>query len=449
MGRSFSTALPGKAHLISLRSIIHLHLSRPRRTAMARTALASHRILTINSGSSSIKFSLHRMGDREEQVFAGKLDRIGTGKGYFTARGADGAELVREELELTDHEQAFRLFLQWLLKWLGKLELTAVGHRLVHGGIRHRRPQLITPRLERELEKLRRLAPDHLPNALKGIEAVRHHAPTLPQVACFDTSFHRTMPRLAQLIPIPREFWAEGVIRYGFHGLSYEYIMQELARTVGGAAAGGRIILAHLGNGASMAAVQHGRSLDTTMGFTPAGGLMMGTRSGDLGPGVISYFLEEKGLSGREIRKLFNDRSGLLGVSGLTSDMGELLAQREADTQAAEAIALFCYRAKQFLGALIAVLGGLDSLVFTGGIGENAPPIRWGICQGLKDLGIVLDPDLNDKNAPVISAGESRATVRVMKTNEELIIAHHTDALIRRKTGGKKGASDHDAIASE
>jgi acetate kinase len=252
-------------------------------------------------------------------------------------------------------------------------------------------------------------------------------------VACFDTAFHRHMPHIAQIYALPRHFWHEGVLRYGFHGLSYEYIMQELMREAGPEVASGRVVIAHLGNGASMAAVLGGKSVDTTMGLTPTGGLVMSTRSGDLDPGVILYLLEEKRMRPSTLNDLLNQHAGLLGVSGTTSDMEDLLSQEAKNPHAAVAVDLFCYQAKKYLGALAAVLGGLDTLIFTGGIGENAAPVRWRICQDTEFLGIRLDASRNDANAPIISRSDSPASVRVMRTDEELMIARHTYTLASRQ----------------
>jgi acetate kinase len=281
------------------------------------------------------------------------------------------------------------------------------------------------------LRELVPLAPDHLPQEIKAIQAASHYDPQLPQVACFDTAFHRHMPLLAQLYALPRPYLHMGLIRYGFHGLSYEYILQELRKEAGDAAADGRVIIAHLGNGASMAAVRNGQSMDTTMGFTPAGGLVMSTRSGDLDPGVLVYLLEERGLRASGLNDLINQRSGLLGISEISSDMQDLLAKEASEPHARQAVDLFCYQASKFLGALAAVLGGLDTLIFTAGIGENAPAVRQRICQNLTFLGIRLDEGGNAANAAIISREDEPVTVRVMHTDEDLMIARHTYTLLR------------------
>jgi acetate kinase len=301
----------------------------------------------------------------------------------------------------------------------------AVGHRLVHGGPDHTAPERVTPTLLNTLRRLVAFAPLHLPSELMGIDAVASHFPDLPQVVCFDTAFHRSMPELAQRFPLPRALWNEEVRRYGFHGLSYEYIVATL-----GNVARGRVLIAHLGNGASLAAVRDGHPLDTTMGFTPTGGLMMGTRSGDLDPSVLLYLLTEKRYDAPQLDRLVNHESGLLGVSGTSSDMKTLLEQRDRDTLAAQAVELFCYHLCKHVGALTAVLGGLDTLVFTGGIGERAASVRQEVCQRLAYLGIQLDPQRNEAHADIISSAESRCMVRVIPTKEDLIIARHTSQVI-------------------
>jgi len=310
---------------------------------------------------------------------------------------------------------------------LEKLRLpaaAAVGHRIVHGGADHIAPEKVDAPLLEGLRRLIPYAPLHLPAEIQGIEAVAARFPELPQVACFDTAFHRRMPELAQRFPLPRIFWDEGLRRYGFHGLSYEYIVDQI-----GAAALGRAVIAHLGNGASMAAVKKGQPIETTMGFTPTGGFMMGTRTGDLDPGLLIHLLTQ-GYDAFTLEQLVNDQSGLLGVSGISPDMKTLLDRREHDAHAAEAIDMFCYQLRKTIGALTAALGGLDTLVFTGGIGEHAAPVRWQVCQGLAYLGIQLDSQQNERHAPVISSAKSQCMVRVVPTNEDLMIARHTRILL-------------------
>jgi acetate kinase len=274
-----------------------------------------------------------------------------------------------------------------------------------------------------ELRRIRSYDPEHLPREIKLIEQFRRRFPKLLQVACFDTAFHRTMPRVAKLLPIPRRFDKMGIQRYGFHGLSYTYLLEELAHTAGKKAARGRVILAHLGNGASMAAVRDGKSIDTSMGFTPTGGLPMSTRTGDLDPGVTWFLMKTENLTPRQFNILVNQESGLLGVSETSPDMRDLLERQASDIRAAEAVELFCYQARKWVGAFSAALGGLDTLVFSGGIGENAGEVRARICAGLEFLGIDLDNVKNEGNAAVISRPASKVTVRVIRTDEELMIA--------------------------
>jgi acetate kinase len=373
-------------------------------------------VLTINGGSSSIKFALYREDAALKRVLHGKIDRI----------GLPGTVLTFNEetmnIEAPDYRSAAALLLDWLEERIGLASVKAVGHRVVHG-MQHTAPELVTQELLDELHAISPFDPDHLPGEIELIEAFRRRHPKLPQVACFDTAFHRTMPRVAKLLPIPRRFDTAGIQRYGFHGLSYAYLMEELARVAGAKAAQGRVILAHLGNGASLAAVRDGRSLDTSMGFTPAAGLPMGARPGDLDPGVAWYMLRSENLTPEQFNHIINHESGLLGVSETSSDMRDLIECETQDVRAAEAVALFCCQAKKWIGAFAAALGGLDTLVFAGGIGENAPAIRSRICDGLGFLGIELEEKRNAANEGVISAAASRATVRVIRTDEELMIA--------------------------
>ena len=304
-----------------------------------------------------------------------------------------------------------------------------MGHRVVYGGVRHRQPKTITPSLIAELRALTAIDPDHMPQTIAMIEEMERLYPGARAFACFDSGFHHTMPRVAQMYPLPWSFFDEGVVRYGFHGLSCEYIRDEL-KAVAPADAGGRVIVAHLGYGASMTAIAEGTSVDTTMGFSPTGGLAMGTRSGDLDPSVVLYLMSREDASVDAVRGVVNRQSGLLGLSGISGDMRDLLAREAVDTHAADAIALFCYSARKFLGSLVAVLGGLDTIVFTGGIGEHAASIRERICAGLGCFGIELDAGRNATHEPVISSDLSRVVVRVMNTDEELMIARQVRRLL-------------------
>ena len=393
------------------------------------------RVLTINTGSSSLKATLYRLDATERVEVSATAERIGLPGGRLRIADANGATLLDQPGDLHDHNAPLETLIVWLRERKLDLDIDAVGHRVVHGGSKYREPQLITTELVTALKELIPIDPDHLPQALDAIHVTRRAFPATPQVACFDTAFHRQMPRVAQLYALPRELTDAGLVRLGFHGLSYEYIVQEL-RIIDPEAVEGRVIIAHLGNGASMAAVRAGIGVDTTMGFTPTGGLMMGTRSGDLDPGVLVYLVQSKGMRHDALSKLVNQEAGLLGVSGVSADMQDLLSKEETDAGAAEAVNLFCYQARKFLGALAAVLGGLDTLVFTAGIGEHAAPVRERICAGLDYLGIELDPQRNQVSAPIISRDDSRVTVRVMKTDEDLMIARHTVRVISGPGGG-------------
>lgn len=379
-------------------------------------------ILTINGGSSSIKFALYQVEEPLKRRLYGKVDRIGLGGTNLTFHDPDGKPQASLSLTVPDHKLAANFLIDWLEKQNGFESVLAVGHRVVHG-MQHTAPELVSHELLDELQRIRPYDPEHLPREIELIEAFRQRYPKLPQVACFDTAFHRTMPRVAKLLPIPRRFDAKGIQRYGFHGLSYAYLMEELARLGDPAASNGRVILAHLGNGASMAAVRDGKSIDTSMGFTPTAGLVMSTRTGDLDPGLAPYLERTEQITTKQFYEMVNHESGLLGVSETSSDMRDLLAQESGDVRAAEAVALFCYQAKKWIGSFAAALGGLDTLVFAGGIGENAPLVRARICEGLDFLGIELDDSRNAKTAGVISTDASRVAVRVIHTNEELMIA--------------------------
>ena len=378
-------------------------------------------ILTINGGSSSIKFTLYQTGEALQRRFYGQVDRIGLSGTNLTCNDPAGNQQDSRRLD-DDHQSAANFLMDWLEEQDGFDSVRAVGHRVVHG-MQHTAPELVTEALLDELHRITPYDPEHLPREIELIEAFHQRHPQLPQVACFDTAFHRTMPRIAKLLPIPRRLDAKGAQRYGFHGLSYAYLMEELTRLGDPAATKGRVILAHLGNGASLAAVRDGQSIDTSMGLTPAAGLPMSTRSGDLDPGLVIYLAHAEHMTATQFHQMVNHESGLLGVSETSSDMRDLLGQETADVRAAEAVALFCYQAKKWIGAFAAALGGLDTLVFAGGIGENAPLVRARICEGLSFLGIELHQSRNAETAAVISTDASQATVRVIRTDEELMIA--------------------------
>ena len=379
-------------------------------------------ILTINGGSSSIKFAIYRAGEPLERGLHGKADRIGLSGTSLTWNDPAAKKPETLDLDATDHQSAVKFLLDWLAGQKGFDAVGSVGHRVVHG-MHHTAPGLVTPELLDELRRISPIDPDHLPREIELIEAFRQRHPKWPQVACFDTAFHARMPRVAKMLPIPRRYEAKGIQRYGFHGLSYSYLMEELVRLGDPAATKGRVILAHLGNGASMAAVRDGKSIDTSMAFTPAAGLVMSTRSGDLDPGLVNYLARTEKMTASQFDRMVNHESGLLGVSETSPDLRDLLKHEEQDVRAAEAVALFCYQAKKWIGSFAAALGGLDTLVFAGGIGENAPRVRARICQGLGFLGIELDESHNAETADVISTDASSVTVRVMHTDEELTIA--------------------------
>jgi len=388
--------------------------------------------LTLNGGSSSIKFALFQAGQSPQRGLHGTVERIGLSGTNLTFRQPDQKQ--NSSLAVPDGQSAAGFLLDWLEKETDFASIQGAGHRVVHG-MRHLEPESVTQELLEELQRISPNDPDHLPREIELMKTVRQRHPKLPQVACFDTAFHRTMPRVAKLLPLPRIYDAKGIQRYGFHGLSYSYLMEELARLGDRAAAKGRIILAHLGNGASMAAVRDGKSVETTMGFTPTAGLVMSTRSGDLDPGLAPFLARTESINTRQFYEIVNHKAGLLGVSETSSDMRDLLAREARDQRAAEAVELFCYQARKWIGALAAVLGGLDTLVFAAGIGENAPVVRARICQELAFLGIQLDEKRNAQTAAVISAENSPVTVRVIHTDEEMMIARSVFRLTEQTPG--------------
>jgi acetate kinase len=382
---------------------------------------ANQHILTINGGSSSIKFALFEAGESLKRVLAGGIDRIGLPEGTWHAKGLNPADNFSRPITAPDHTAAVGVLMDWIE---GRRDtLAAVGHRVVHGGPKYSEPQRLTAEMVEALHRLDPFDPEHLPEEILLTKAFHHRFPDLPQVACFDTAFHHDMPRVAQMLAIPRGYAAKGVRRYGFHGLSYAFLMGELDRLGGADAAKGRVILAHLGNGASLAAVRNGKSVDTSMGLTPAAGVPMSSRSGDIDPGLLWYLARTENMSAKQFNEMVNFQSGLLGVSETSSDMHDLLANEAQDPRAADAVALFCYQVRKCIGAFAAALGGLDTLVFAGGIGENAATVRARICDGLGFLGVELDQQRNAKHEPWISSGTGRVKVRVIRTDEELMIA--------------------------
>ncbi len=389
----------------------------------AQPAAPADCVLTLNRGSSSLKFALFRRDQPPQRLLVGKFDRIGLPEGKLTVSDSHTHASEEHTVHLPEHASCVPGLLEVLERKGGIASIAAVGHRVVHGGARYREPQRVDAAMLKELRRVSPFDPDHLPAEIALIEVFLARHPHLPQIACFDTAFHRDLPRVAKLLPIPRRYEAQGVQRYGFHGLSYACLMEELERVGGRAVAQGRVILAHLGNGASLAAVRGGHCLDTTMAFTPTAGLVMSTRSGDLDPGLVSFLARTEGMTARKFHELVNTQSGLLGLSETSSDVHDLLQREDRDVRAAEALAVFCYQAKKWIGAYAAALGGLDTLVFAGGIGENAPVIRARICHGLEFLGLELDPARNKAGAPVITRDGSRATARVLHTDEEWQIA--------------------------
>jgi acetate kinase len=387
-------------------------------------------VLVLNGGSSSIRFAIYNQYPLLELRLKGKLDRIGTTGANLTFSGPAGDLDQVHDFHAGDQQDTVELLLDWLEAQSAFSFVEAGGHRVVHGFERSK-PERVTPKLLDELRGLTESAPAHMPLEIRLLDAVTRRHPDQAQVACFDTAFHRTMPRVASVLPIPRRYEAEGIRRYGFHGLSYEYLIEELARLGDPAAENGRVILAHLGSGASIAAVRDGRSIDTSMGFTPASGLVMGARSGDLDPGLFSHLARSEGMCAAKFQQMVNHESGLLGISETSPDLRELLARETLDFRAAEAIAIFCYQAKKWIGSFAAALGGIDTLVFSGGIGENAPVIRERICSDLGFLGVKLDDYWNAANAPLISSGASRVGVRVIETDEELMIARSVMRVLR------------------
>ena len=379
-------------------------------------------ILTINGGSSTLKFALFQAGAFPARTLSGSIDRIGAPEATLIWAREDTGTAERRTIMASDHLACIEPLLACINDGLSQNPLVAIGHRVVHGG-RYREPQLVTPIVMEELQRLSVYDPEHLPAEIQLIQEFAQRYPHLLQVACFDTAFHVDMPRVARLLPIPRRYEQLGLQRYGFHGLSYAFLMRELERVGTPDEVNGRVILAHLGNGASMAAVKHGKAVDTTMSFTPASGLPMSRRSGDLDPGLVAYLARTESMSADQFHKMVNTESGLLGVSETCADMRDLLKQEQHDPRAAEAIALFCYQAKKWIGALTAALGGLDTLIFTAGIGEYSPVIRARICDGLEYLGVALDHVRNEAGASVISNDNGRVTVRVMHTDEESEIA--------------------------
>lgn len=390
----------------------------------------SPRILTLNAGSSSIKFALFERQTELKRLISGAIERMGTSETALILKTSDGKREKRP-LKAATSGDAVKQILELLREKGGAKEISAVGHRLVHGGPRHFAPEIVTKDLLSELDRVASLDPDHLPREIELINVVGKFQTQWPQVACFDTAFHEHMPLVAQWLAIPRHYHAQGVRRYGFHGLSYTFLMHELGRLAGGDAAKGRVVLAHLGSGSSLAAVHEGKSVDTTMGFTPASGVPMGTRSGDVDQGLVDYLARSEQMTPKQFQRMVNHDSGLLGISETSADMRDLLDHEASDKRAAEAVELYCYQVCKAIGGLAAAMNGLETLVFSGGIGENAPQVRHRICKHLQFLGLTLDDEQNNKSAQRISDDSASATVWVIPTDEEQVIAQSVIKLLK------------------
>jgi acetate kinase len=415
----------------NMRQLIETEYAVPYLNRVKRaTKVSGSSVLTINAGSSSFRFALFEVGAGLSPLIRGKVDRIGLRGTNLTASVPGEVPLPAHHFAARDHHTAARRMLEWIRTQPAASSIAAVGHRIVHG-MGRTAPQAVTARLVNELRAAIPFAPVHLPIEIELIEACWHLLPGAPQVACFDTAFHRGMPSVAKRLPIPRRFASGGVERYGFHGLSYEFLMGELNRLGDPAAVKGRVVLAHLGNGASLAAVLNGKSMDTSMGFTPAAGLVMSTRTGDIDPGVLSFLVRKRRLTEARLERMVNLESGLLGISGFSSDMRDLLARESRHVPSAEAVELFCYQARKWIGSFAAVLGGLDTLVFSGGIGENSSAVRERICAGLGFLGVRIDRRRNLQDAPVISRAADGVRVRVIRTDEEAVIARSAARVLR------------------
>jgi len=389
-------------------------------------------ILTINSGSSSIKLALFEVNDAPKQVFEAVIENIGQSTASFIVSNKAKSNNLVKSIAISDHLAAANFLIDWVKQQLPEESINAIGYRIVHGGSKYYEPCIIDNETLSNLGELTVFDPQHIPIEIELIKMFRNLFSNAKQVACFDTAFHHDLPRVAQQLPIPRRYEAQGIRRYGFHGLSYEYVTQELSR-IEEPKANGRLIIAHLGNGVSLAAIYKGKSVDTTMGLTPSAGVPMSTRSGDLDPGLALYLADSENMDTASFSDMVNYKSGLLGVSETTSDMKLLLEHEADDIRAKEAVNLFCYQVKKSIGSLAAAMGGLDLLVFTGGIGEQAPKIRARVCEGLKFLGITIDQAYNAVNAKIISSDTSQVTVRIVPTDESAIIAKDTWQLIKKQ----------------
>ncbi len=416
-----------RTHAIELETIwgtVRSKLTHPM-TVTSAPATEGHFLLTINGGSSSIKFGAFDRCGPLRRILHGEMTGIGSPHANLKVNGASQTEKVSRDANAPDHAAAVGVIMDYIDGRFSPGRLTAIGHRVVHGGPKYSAPVRITPDVIMELREVGAYDPEHMPEEIELIEALGHRFPSVPQIACFDTAFHHDMPRVARTLPIPRRYEAQGLRRFGFHGLSYEYLVGEISRVAGPDPAQGRMILAHLGSGASLAAVHAGKSIDTSMGLTPAAGVPMSTRSGDLDPGLGGYLFTSERMTPAQFNKMANFESGLLGISETSSDMRVLIASETSDERAADAVALFCYQTRKWIGAFAAALGGLETLVFAGGIGENSPIIRARICNKLGFLGIKLCVGQNENSAAVISQEGRPVTVRVIATDEQRMIARH------------------------
>lgn len=395
-------------------------------------------ILALNGGSSSIKVAVYRAEAEPVRVLKGSVERIGTAGAEFRLEGSlddlASKSVETKSIGTLPHKEAAQVLASALKFKLARRAVLGIGHRVVYGGPDSPDHQLITPESLDQLRAVAKMDSTHLPREIALIEVFEHTFPSIPQAMCLDTAFHRALPRIATLLPIPHRFEEMGLRRYGYHGLSYEYLMSELAREEPAQISAGRVVLAHLGSGASLAAVRDKKPIDTTMAATALSGLMMGTRPGDLDPGAVLFMAQRGKLTPDQLVTLLNKECGLLGVSGISADVRDLLAKRDSDERAASAIDLFCWIARKHVAAMTASLGGIDAFVFAGGIGENSPEIRAGICGSLDYLGIVLDPTLNASGKGRISARDSRTPVRVIRTDEELMIARHVQRLVNDRS---------------
>jgi len=385
-------------------------------------------LLTINGGSSSIKFAVYESTDPPNLLMSGEIERVGQPGTVISATGP-GEKIKDKPIRTGGHSSAADELIALLRSRLGDRQIVGIGHRVVHGGLKLIDHQIITADVLNQLRAATPFDASHLPREIALIETFARQFPGVKQVACFDSAFHKDLPTVAKMLPIPRKYYDAGVHRLGFHGISYSYLMMELRRIAGDEAANGKVILAHLGSGASMAAVSNGKPIDTSMAFTPLAGIVMGTRPGDLDPGLLVYLLRSEKMSADHLDDLLNKKCGLIGISDTSADVRDLIHRRSTDPRAAEALDLFCYSARKMIGGYAAALGGVDTLVFSAGIGEHAPEIRSAICSGLGFLGVTISSDANQAGAPVISTGP--VMVRVIATDEQAMIARTVVALLK------------------